>query len=200
MFDWQFTLYRTYAETMQSYTNAYFDTLTSAMPGSSNDTPAEPVSDGARARALVTMPEIPSRTRSWYRPPIQNPVLEFWDDVLRPWRTFMPAPDAPRLPFPGMPGNAFASAFTPQTAASPFAMLTAAEQTRTAVQTAWATWADAMGSFTPVMDADASSSADRTARNPVSDDQTAGCDFDSVVAFQTASGMAIARLFFPTPK
>lgn len=41
--------------------------------------------------AMWLLPEIPKQGSSWYRPPYEHPVLAFWDQALRPWRTFLPA-------------------------------------------------------------------------------------------------------------
>ena len=35
-----------------------------------------------------TIPEFPQPGQSWYRAPQENPFLAFWDDMLKPWRTY----------------------------------------------------------------------------------------------------------------
>ena len=37
-----------------------------------------------------TAPKIPQAGRSWYRPPIQHPFIDMMDDLMKPWRTFVP--------------------------------------------------------------------------------------------------------------
>ncbi|MGI9409934.1 MAG: hypothetical protein ACR2OV_07660, partial [Hyphomicrobiaceae bacterium] len=34
--------------------------------------------------------EFPKQGRSWYRAPYEHPLLAFWDQMLQPWRTFLP--------------------------------------------------------------------------------------------------------------
>ena len=34
--------------------------------------------------------EFPKQGRSWYRAPYEHPVLAIWDQMLQPWRTFLP--------------------------------------------------------------------------------------------------------------
>lgn len=48
--------------------------------------------DGNRWQdAMWLLPEIPPKGSSWYQAPYEHPVLAFWDQALRPWRTFVPA-------------------------------------------------------------------------------------------------------------
>ncbi len=55
-------------------------------------------------KAAFDMPRAPKAGQSWYRAPQENPVLAFWDEVLRPWRVQWPAGAA----MPGSMGGGMA--------------------------------------------------------------------------------------------
>ncbi|MGI9426017.1 MAG: hypothetical protein ACR2PA_22770 [Hyphomicrobiaceae bacterium] len=42
-------------------------------------------------RSVFDWPENQTSSRSWYRAPVENPFLAFWDEALRPWRTYTTA-------------------------------------------------------------------------------------------------------------
>lgn len=69
---------------------------------------ADEASDAKRWSAAAELPKMPKPGASWYRPPYENPALAFWDEMLRPWRTFVPAAWPATTPF--ATANPFASA------------------------------------------------------------------------------------------
>lgn len=131
-----------------------------------------------RRTQAMALPEIPTTGRSWYRAPVENPVLAFWDSMLQPWRTFVPAPGAAST------GTAFAmwpGFSSPQTISGPDAMMAA-------FAPALAVWQGATAS------AASSSSTVPTATTPQSTDTDA---WKTAVAYHSDAGMAVARVFFP---
>ncbi len=39
---------------------------------------------------VISLPRIPESGGSWYRKPYEHPVLVFWEEMFRPWRTHIP--------------------------------------------------------------------------------------------------------------
>ncbi|MGI9524894.1 MAG: hypothetical protein ACR2PG_24960 [Hyphomicrobiaceae bacterium] len=78
-----------YVSAMEAHANAqaaavamHFD----AIDGSCDSSHAR--SDATTSAAVFKMPEVPRSGKSWYRAPIENPTLAFWDAMWRPWRTY----------------------------------------------------------------------------------------------------------------
>ena len=66
--------------------------------GPGNSRPGNRSRTAQRDRSFYFMPEMPAAGCSWYRPPYEHPVLAFWDEALRPWRTFVPAATSQHRP------------------------------------------------------------------------------------------------------
>lgn len=231
MFEFQLAMFQSMTEMTQSLSSNYTKTLdevwgaaTSAKAdGSANKAAASCDMDAASARSdKMAMPQIPQSGRSWYKPPSENPVLVFWDEMLKPWRTMMPGGNAvnamsanPIAVFGMMSAPGLATYSTPS---GPFQMpglaqmglsqmgempnFTSAPLTdiNESLKKALDEWSSVWQALlTPPAD-DASSHAEGSAAGTTK--ASGGLDavtesWKTLIAFHSDSGMAMARVFFP---
>ena len=82
-----------YADTVQvcwmAGTNAMMGSLQSGL-GALADCSSPALQSEPKRKAYKPVRREGPQTRSWYRPPVENPFLSMMDDVMRPWRTLMP--------------------------------------------------------------------------------------------------------------
>jgi hypothetical protein len=137
------------------------------------------------------LPELPESGRSWYREPFENPFLAFWDESLKPWRTFSAVPAFSDFSY----GPAAYAWSYGAMGLAPHAIGKGMEfsQPCSALVNFWTSpWR-------------AAAEGSESAGMPKSEKQTAapsevqqiGESLQSFVAFHSENGMAMARTFFP---
>jgi hypothetical protein len=229
VFETQLAMFQSMAEMTQSLSGTYAKTLEDvwglaatakpdARPGAQAGRPEPPRADKpANAQPQTfALPEIPKSGQSWYKPPTENPVLVFWDEMLKPWRTMMPAGDqsaamtmgpiavfgmmsgpglagfpAPSGPF-RIPDLGFPSA--PSTSKNG-PMTDVSESLKRALDEWSSVW---QALLTPPGDTAAAKhehSADAARSTGELDPVTES--WKTLIAFHSDSGMAMARVFFP---
>ena len=175
MFDLQMQMLSALSETARFYGEAYKATIAAQWSwldaGAAPDPAQNPPEPQRPDAAWAAMFDVPSHgqqsTQSWYRAPVENPILAFWDDALRPWRTYTsrawPAPVPP-----------FAAPVDPTAMMSNItaAWMQALDTHATAMQTAVSTAGDGSASK----------------RAPQSDQGT---------ALRAMPGFAVAHILFP---
>ena len=72
----------------QAYTEAMSANLEAAAKATTGQDAGEPSKNANSKLGYFALPEMPQPGQSWYRAPQENPVLAFWDDMLKPWRTY----------------------------------------------------------------------------------------------------------------
>ena len=236
MFDLQFAMLNSMTEMARSFTDACAIPIDGPATESRQvaSSPDAEVSIGTNPDAgsssertsAFALPEVPSAGSSWYKAPYENPVLTFWDDMLKPWRTFTPTAASTALPFAQSSALFGASATMPQFAGlpqfsgfsqSPCPAQAASIPQFNSPQTAGvndsvnktiADWSSVWQAFiTPAIERDAGITADPVTRTGIAteDDTTADAvaegwvaeGWKSLIAFHSDNGMAMARAFFP---
>ena len=131
----------------------------------------------------MALPELPAQGRSWYRAPVENPVLAFWDTMLRPWRTHTSAAGMPMM----------GAAFGAWPGSGPHNALSSPMMLNDAFAPMFAAWQDMGRAMT---DGGATTNS-----HPAKGPRTAATSEDeawkSMVAYHSDAGMAVARVFFP---
>lgn len=229
VFEHQLAMFQSMAEMTQSLSGTYAKTLedvwglaASAKPdGSPKEAQARggpPCSDepaDAKSRKFA-LPQVPQEGRSWYKPPTENPVLVFWDEMLKPWRTMMPGAAQPSalamgpvavfgmMSAPGLAGFTWPS--------GPFAMPGLADWSHQpkpvggtagdageALKQALDEWSSVWQALlTP-----AAGGAPAKPEQPAEEARPSGEldplteSWKTLIAFHSDSGMAMARVFFP---
>lgn len=189
MLDLQMKMLAAMAEISTAWTTGMLDSASDGPQGTNRDKPSP---DEQRSQAFA-LPNVPTSGRSWYREPVENPVLAFWDAVLQPWRTytspaaFGTAPMGLAMQPLGMPVASFGMGFWPS------AMPQNATAGATALMSFWQDAAQSMARG--LADADREQSGHR---NKDKDDQASDENaWKTMVAYHSDAGMAVARVFFP---
>lgn len=231
VFEFQLAMFQSMTEMTQSLSSNYAKALddvwgaaTTAKPGGSAAKSAAPCDKDAASAASdkMAMPKIPQSGRSWYKPPSENPVLVFWDEMLKPWRTMMPGGNAANamsaspiamfgmVSAPGLAGYAtpsgpfqipgFSQMGFPQMGEMPKFASAPLTDANESLKKALDDWSSVWQALLTPPTGDASPKAEGSTTGTAK----AGSELDAVteswktlIAFHSNSGMAMARVFFP---
>ncbi|HUS95792.1 MAG TPA: hypothetical protein VMX97_03530, partial [Hyphomicrobiaceae bacterium] len=96
MFDLQLQLFHASTKAASDLGDAYVTALKDAFEALPTEQAAEPQDSPSEATvsqadAAFELPKVPQPGGSWYRPPYENPVVAFWDELLKPWQAISPA-------------------------------------------------------------------------------------------------------------
>lgn len=205
MFDLQLKLLAAMTDLSTNYVDMLAgaaNTETTSEPAADDDRAERRTSEASPEASRFPLPDLPKAGGSWYQAPFENPMLAYWDEMTRPWRTYSPSPMSLSAPFggwptvPGMqaPFATFGNHFQwPSASKGPdmSGATAAAEQCFAMFFGAWQAGADAMTGATAGAGTYASlQKAAKPADDPLENWQT-------LIAYHTDAGMAVARVFLP---
>lgn len=205
MFDLQFKLLAAMTDLSTNYVGMLADaakTETTSEPAADDDRAERGTAEAPAEAPQFPLPELPKAGGSWYQAPFENPMLAYWDEMTRPWRTYSASPMGLSAPFgswpsvPGMqpPFATFGNQFQwPSASKGPdmSGATAAAEQCFAMFFGAWQAGADAMTGAT----ADAGTYAPPQKAAKPADDPLE--NLQTLIAYHTDAGMAVARVFLP---
>lgn len=205
MFDLQLKLLAAMTDLSTNYVGMLADaanTETTSEPAADDDRAERRTSEASAEAPRFSLPDLPKTGGSWYQAPFENPVLAYWDEMTRPWRTYSASPMGLSAPFGGWPslpgmqppfatfGNHFR--WPPAGKGPDMSDATAAaEQCFALFFGAWQAGADAMNNATASAGTLAPS---RKATKPADDPLE---NWQTLIAYHTDAGMAVARVFLP---
>jgi|GEM_PF-5440164 len=215
MFDFQLKLFNDTTQAAVDFTDEYVSALKDAfeaVPQSIDaideaETPSTP-----EPSQPFALPKIPEAGGSWYRPPNQNPVTEFWEQLLKPWRSSAPMPVAAGIPFSAGPFSRTEVATVPnawlaaQGALEPFSgaslfgqdLFGGNKELPDQVFKPWfALWGDGAEEPAEPNPFDQLTQAAKATLSGLDPAQIADGNWKALVAYQSEAGMAMARMYFP---